>query len=240
MFKLSELFSRAKPESIEGALNDTSDTNALTAVRSWYEERYESLIVQRNLLMVMLCVTITIIVVAILAVAKIATSKEFDPFVIQIEEQTGETKIVNPLNSDILSGNEALTQYFIKKYIIARETYNPVDFASSARTTVRLLSSPEVFGQYRGWISNKDNDPAAKYGQKDMTYLTIKSWSKLDLDKTKYVVRFSIRETNGGKVYSKIAIIGVTYVPMELKDVERDINPVGFEVTGYKVDDDNS
>lgn len=42
------------------------------------------------------------------------------------------------------------------------------------------------------------------------------------------------------RVFNKIAIVDIDYVAMELKDDERDINPVGFQVTGYRVDNDNS
>lgn len=240
MFKLSDVLKNTKKESDGGAVaTGQKDANPVSLVRNWYEERYDSLVVQRNLLMTLLGVAVLVIVVSVLAVAKIATSKEFDPFVIQVDEQTGSAKIVNPLNSEILDGNEALTRYFIKRYITARETYNPVDFDSQARKTVRLLSSKNVFQSFLGYIKDKDNDPTILYGQKNTTYLTVRSWSKLD--KKKYVVRFSISETSMSmRVFNKIAILDVDYVAMELKDDERDINPVGFQVTGYRVDNDNS
>ena len=43
-----------------------------------------------------------------------------------------------------------------------------------------------------------------------------------------------------GKVFNKIAIVEFDYLPMELTDSDRDTNPIGFQVTGYRVDDDNS
>ena len=69
--------------------------------------------------------------------------------------------------------------------------------------------------------------------------LLVKSWSKL-ADK-KIMLRFSINETAGArKVFNKIAIVEFDYLPMELTDSDRDTNPIGFQVTGYRVDDDNS
>lgn len=240
MFKLSDVLNSNKKESVDGSVDPVQPgANPVSAVRNWYEERYDTLIVQRNLLMILLGVAIIVVVVSILAVAKIATSKEFDPFVIQVDEQTGAAKIVNPLNSEILDGNEALTRYFIKRYITARETYNPVDFDSQARKTVRLLSDKNVFQNFLGYVRDKEHDPTILYGQKNTTYLTIRSWSRLD--KNKYVVRFSISETAGAMhIFNKIAIVDVNYVAMELKDDERDINPVGFQIIGYRVDNDNS
>jgi type IV secretion system protein VirB8 len=240
MSKLGDWFkSKITQLNDSGSNAETQTRDEVISLRNWYEERYDKLIVQRNILLLLTLVSIVIVVVSIIAVTKIAISKEFDPFAIQIEEQTGSAKIVNPISTEILGGNEALARYFIKRYVTARETYNPVDFDTHARKVIRLLSSSGVFWNYFGYIKNKANDPALVYGVKNTTYLTVKSWSKLD--KKKYVLRFAITETAGDtRTMSKIAIVDIDYVPMELSEEERDINPVGFQVTGYRVDDDNS
>jgi type IV secretion system protein VirB8 len=187
------------------------------------------------LLLVLLCLSI----VSIGVVAYVINTKRFDPFVIQIDDTTGIAKVVNPLTSTVLSGNEALAQYFIKKYIIARETYNPVDFSTEAKRVVRLLSANSIYWDYRGYLKNEAVDPTIKYGQKNTTYLVVKSWSKL-ADK-KYIMRFSINETAGAmKVFNKIAVVEFQYLPMELTENDKDVNPVGFQVTGYRMDDDSS
>jgi type IV secretion system protein VirB8 len=184
-------------------------------------------------------ILIITLIASIATIAIIVNAREFDPFVIQIDDTTGAAKIVNPTSSEALDANESLAQYFIKKYVTARETYNPVDFDTSARQTIRLLSTSTIFWNYTSYIKNKDVDPTIIYGQKNTTYLTIKSWSKLD--KYKYMVRFAIQETtNDKKTFNKLAVIDFGYVPMNLTELERDINPIGFQVKGYRVDDDNS
>ena len=215
-------------------------SKSVTAVKTWYMERYESTIIQRNILIIISFICLIAVIIATFAVTKIIALKSFDPFVIKVEEKTGIPRVVNPTNSSDLQGNEALAKYFIKKYLIARETYNPVDFTTLARSTIRLLSSPAIWRQYRGYIRNPENDPLIRYAQKNSTYIRIKSWSLLD-GGTKYIVRFSISETDGTEQqYHKVAVIEFKYTPMELSEAERDINPVGFQVTGYRVDDDNS
>ncbi len=234
MFNIKSLFN--KDSNADPAPNSRKE---VVAMRSWYEERYETTLVQRNLLVIFAVICSIVVVISVISVTKIATSKKFDPFVIQVEENTGLAQIVTPASTDVLSMDDSLTRYFIKRYLSARETYNPVDFGKQAATIVRLLSSGSVFWGYRIYINNKENDPSVRYGQNNNTYLNIKSWSKIE-DK-KYIVRFVIRENSGeGKSYNKIAIIEYNYVAMELKEEERDINPVGFQIIGYKVDDDNS
>lgn len=222
-----------KPEGEEGV------AKVKIAAKSWFEERYEIALMQRNWVFFLSILCIVGISVSAFTVTKISLSKEFDPFVIQIEKNTGVAKVVNPIGSEALNGDDALARYFIKKYVVARETYNAVDFETRARDTIRLLSTGQIYGFYRGYINNKDNDPSMKYGQKNATYITIKSWSKLDAQR--YVLRFAIAETAGKRqIYNKIAIVDYRYVPISLNPGEEDINPVGFQVTGYRVDDDNS
>lgn len=214
------------------------DSN-LKRVRNWYEERYESMVVQRNLLFAVLIILLFLSIVSVMVVAYVVNSKRFDPFVIQIDDVTGVAKVVSPLSQGYLSGNEELAKYFIKKYVSARETYNPVDFESNARNTVRLLSANAIYWNYRGYIRNEENNPSLKYGQKNTTYMQVKSWSRLA--ENKYILRFSLHETaQNRKVFHKIAVVEFKYLAMELNEQERDVNPIGFQVIGYRVDDDNS
>ncbi len=245
MFKLGKILEKFQKKPNNGEENKIQNSHpegqqsSVKQIRNWYEERFENITVQRNLLFVLLLVLLCLSIISVGAVAYIVNTKSFDPFVIQIDDTTGMAKIVNPINSSVLTGNESLAQYFIKKYVIARETYNPVDFETEAMKTVRLLSSSSIYWSYRGYLKSNEVNPVVKYGQKNTTFLIIKSWSKLG-DK-KFILRFSINETAGArKIFSRIAVVEFDYLPMELEDGDRDINPIGFQVTGYRVDDDNS
>ncbi len=208
-------------------------------LKSWHEERFDKITVQRNLLFLLLLILLFLSIISIGVIAYVVNAKRFDPFVIQIDDTTGVANVVNPMNSSVLSGNEALAQYFIKKYIIARETYNPVDFDTEAKKVIRLLSINNIYYAYRSYIKNEEVNPLIKYGQKNTTYLLVRSWSKLS--ETKYILRFSINETSGAKkVFNKIAVVEFRYVPLALTESDKDINPIGFQVTGYRVDDDSS
>ncbi len=247
MLKLSDITEKlkslrgGKENAIAEANNTTSVKNQKINItsRNWYEERYDKLTVQRNLLFLLLLIFLALSITALITVAIILNSREFSPFVIQIDESTGIAKVVNPVSSEVLDGNDALARYFIKRYVIARETYNPVDFDTEARKTIRLLSTNSLYWNYIGYIKNREIDPTLTYGQKNTTFLLVKSWSKLD--KKKYMLRFSINETAGDKrTFNKLAVIDFDYLPMELTEAERDINPVGFQVKGYRADEDNS
>ncbi len=242
MLKINELINKFKNPSRENQQPQATDDNqaqSVKEIRNWYEERFDNITVQRNLLFILLLVLLCLSIVSIGVLAYVINTKRFDPFVIQIDDTTGMAKIVNPINSKILNGNEALAQYFIKKYVVARETYNPVDFTTLAKKTVRLLSANSIYWEYRGYLKNEEVNPAIKYGQKNTTFLVVKSWSKLN--DNKYILRFSTNETaQARRVFNKIAVVEFKYIPMELTEKDKDINPLGFQVTGYRVDDDSS
>lgn len=241
MFNLGNFLNKIKsnPNAVHHEPTTSKVENNIKKVKNWYEERYETIVVQRNLLFALLIVLLLLSIIAVAVIGYVVNSKQFDPFVIQIDDSTGIAKIVNPLTTGVLNGNEALAKYFIKKYVTARETYNPVDFETEARKNVRLLSANNIFWDYIGYIRKDDNNPLVRYGQKNTTYLTVKSWSKLA--DNKYLLRFAITETaQAQRVLNKIAVVQFEYLPMELTETERDINPIGFQVTGYRVDNDNS
>lgn len=242
MLKINELINKFKNSDSENKPSVTTEsiqTKSTKEIRNWYEERFDNITVQRNLLFILLIVLLCLSIVSIGVIAYVINTKRFDPFVIQIDDTTGMAKVVNPINSQVLNGNEALAQYFIKKYVVARETYNPVDFTTLANKTVRLLSANSIYWDYRGYLRNDELNPSIKYGQKNTTFLIVKSWSKLS--DNKYILRFSINETaQARRVFNKIAVVEFQYIPMELTEEDRDINPLGFQVTGYRVDDDSS
>lgn len=239
MLKILDFFK--KRSTLEAGSTDDvlAQKTQIETTKTWFEERYEIALIQRNVMVMVAIFCLIAVSISVIGITKISLSKEFDPFVIQIDDNTGVARVVNPISLDVLGGKEELSKYFIKKYLIARETYNPVDFDNFAKKIVRLLSTPQIYGTYLNYIRNKDNDPTILYGQKNTTSITVKSWSRLD--EGRYIVRFSLSESAGSmKIFNKIAVVEYAYVAMSLTDEERDVNPVGFQVVAYRVDDDNS
>lgn len=207
--------------------------------KDWYKTRYENIVVQRNILFVFVLLCMIIVGISVVAIYKLSELKQFDPYVIQIDDDNGNARLVTKFSQDTLIGNEEIAKYFIKKYIIARETYNVVDFDTTAKKTVRLMSRNEIYYQYLGYIKNPKNDPTILYGNRNSTYLSIKSWSKID--SKKYIVRFSVTEASQNtESKDKIAVVQFDYYDMQLSESDREINPIGIQITGYRVDDDNS
>ncbi|MBF8246912.1 MAG: virB8 family protein [Rickettsia sp.] len=202
----------------------------------WNNERYDLALVQRNILFLVLILFIVLSMIAIFALLHITNNVEIKPFIIQVDNDTGKVIVLKDSNNSI-SQNDSLAQFFLKQYVSARETYNSADFTDIALNKVRLFSTSSVYNQFLGYIKNPDINPTIKYGNENSTYMTIKSWSKIS--NNSYIVRFSINETTGNmKQFNKISVIKFEYIEKELTENELSVNPVGFTVTSYRVDDD--
>lgn len=221
--------------------NDSSDSEQMKSsgqVQSWFKDRYDSIVTQRNIMFLSTVTLLLFLIFSVVAIIIITSTRTFEPFVVQVEKNTGDAIIVNPIDKNILSAQESLTRFFIRKYINARESYNPVDFDYNVRKVLMLLSTYDVYRNFLHFIRNKNNDPTLIYGNNNTTFIKINSITKFD---NRYFVRFSVNETTQSqRVFNKIATITIDYIAMELSDTDRDINPVGFVVTGYGVADDKT
>lgn len=205
--------------------------------RNWYSERYESVVVQRNLLLLLTCVMLLTILIGVFMVGQVTLSKSVDPFVIEVEQRSGITNVVNPLSRQDLLTDEALKTYFIMKYLRAREAYSSIDYEYNYSTILRLLSSREIYQAFKKSLSpDNPRNPLVMYGSQIETTIKVRSIQFLEGGKTAQV-RFTIVESKGQR-YDKIATLNFAFIQMEMTTEERYVNPLGFQVTGYRVDDE--
>ena len=177
-------------------------------------------------------------------VKEILSTKSIEPFVLTIEDQTGVTTLVDPTSELTLTSNEALNRYFLFKYMIAREAYDPITF-NSDKNLVRLMSTQDVYSSFNSFLNRSPLSPITLYGTANHTTFKLKSIQFVDsadniIPKTVTAqVRFSVTESEREKkVYDKIATIVFAYVTMELSKEDRYINPLGFQIRNYRVDDE--
>jgi type IV secretion system protein VirB8 len=209
--------------------------------KSWFQDKYQFVLVQRNILAVFTVVSLLTSLGSVYAVQKLAPLKSVEPFIIQIEEKTGITQLVEPLSRSEIKATEALDNYFLWAYVRARETYHPADQRRNWDIT-RIMSSPPMFADYLTSISpNNPASAAAVLAGVGTRVLSDPTVTYLN-DPTRKVaqVRFLVEETFK-KVktrYPKIATIEYSYFDLDLKRAERLINPLGFQVLSYRLDEE--
>ena len=209
--------------------------------KSWFQDKYQFVLVQRNILAVLTVLSLLASVISVYTVKKLAPLKSVEPFIIQIEEKTGITQLVEPLDKSKISSTESLDNYFLWAYVRARETYHPADQRENWDIT-RIMSSPDIFAEYLLDISpNNPKSAAAVLAGAGTRVLSDPTITYLNDPERKVAqVRFLVEETfkDVKTRYPKIATIEYAYYDLDLKRGERLINPLGFQVLSYRLDEE--
>ena len=249
MFKINALIPDKQNE-----VPDANSENVVGSISNWYSDRYNSVVVQRNLMVVVLLLSLLLVISSVFVVGNISSTFKIQPFVIEVENKTGITNIVNPLVNRELLSQEVLNKYFITRYIKAREGYSSESWRYNYLTVVRLLSSGSVYNVFKKFINSNPNSPLALYGSQTSTTVSFRSMQffppvmndRGKLTDPQVVVRFTITADKGNirggvdnKIY-KIVTLTYKYQQTQMSDNDRSENPLGFFITSYRDDVENA
>lgn len=231
MFKLSSLFKRNTDASQE--------KDAITEARNWYSDRYQTTVVQRNILLLITLLSLAGVFISVFTVRVVTESKSIEPFVVEIEKKSGLTNVVDPSTRSPQFADEALIKYFVVKYVTMRETYDPVTYNYNYFTVVRLLSRKAVYDDFTRYIASDPKSPRLMYGETTKSVIKIRYVVPQPDDRTKVKVQFTLQTVGPlRQTLNKIATVQYDFLTLEMNQEERLVNPLGFQVIGYRVDDE--
>lgn len=217
-------------------------SDSASAKRNWYEDRYQTVVVQRNFLVLLSFISLAGIILSVLGVVHVSSTKSIEPFVIEIEEKTGVTNVIRPLLKEQFASDEVLRRYFIRKYLNARETFTPTMFDHNVEV-VRLMSTYAVLLQFKKYM---DNDPRSPKKMGFIRTYKVNSFTQLGEGSTEkgytYQVRIVTTDVNEKAstvdpvVTPLVVTIDFTYVDIRENEEQRAINPLGFQVSRYVVE----
>lgn len=209
---------------------------------NWYTEKVQTITIQRNILLLLTICVIIALSISIISTTRVLQLKTLDPFIIQIDKKSGVTTLVNPVTVKSYAANRAVQEYFLVKYINAREKFEVENFRYSYYKVTRLFSSPEVYSQFKVEIrSSNPSSPINLYSDTIRSTLKIKSIQHTKPNSVQ--IRFSVeftKENDSIIQKDKIATISYDFVSLQMSQEERYINPLGFTVTSYVANDDYS
>lgn len=215
------------------------NTESLDKDINWNSNRYSTVIAQRNILLLFALILLATISISILVIFKISTSSTIEPFVIEIDKKSGIVQLVDPVTVKQYSADEALNDYFISEYIKAREVFDPYHYSYNYYTKVRLFSSPDVYNEFRNYVGSQNMDDLFNLYSDTKSEFKIRSIQKLGNDalQVRFFVEFT-RKDGSSTRKNKIVIMSYRYASLEMDDQQRYINPLGFQVISYRVDDE--
>ena len=212
----------------------------LAETRNWYSDRYEFVVVQRNMLFFVTILALLGVAGAVFAMSELASSKTVEPYIIEVEERTGITTLVNENSVAHYTQDEAVKRYFIWRYINARESYNVVDYEYNYGQVVRLMSSGDMYSKFYRYISGDAQDSPTALARTGEKRIKLKSLTFLTPQKAQ--IRVAIELVKSGTtpiVSNRIITLDFVFSNMSLSTEERFINPLGFQVTDYRMDEDS-
>lgn len=178
-------------------------------------------------------------VAAMVALAGMTPLKTVKPFVIRVDNTTGIVDVVSELKEAKTNYDEAINKYFVQWYVRYREAYS-FDLLEDYYFAVGALSSPIEQKRYLKEIETSNPEsPIKRYGKTGRIRIDIKSISFLK--PTVALVRYTQILERGADQEERThwaATLTFQYGNAPASEKVRGVNPLGFEVTDYRVDPD--
>lgn len=178
-----------------------------------------------------------LVAVALAALIALVPLKRVEGFVLRVDNATGAVDLVTTLRDGQTTYGEAVDRYFLNKYVLARESYD-YETLQTAYDTTALLSTPDVQRDYAAVFEGpKARDKVIS--KRARILVRVRSIAPGTTRNTA-VVRFATRMARGDGVpeadESFVATIGFRYVGGAMHEQDRLVNPLGFQVTSYRID----
>ena len=210
--------------------NEKQTKKTKSKVKSWYSNRYQIVVVQRNILLLFTLVSMFSVAIAVIFVKNIMSSKSLEPYVIEVEEKSGIATVVDQMTAQSFTGNQMIVKYFINQFVHAASGYNAKTYEEDD-VKVRLLSTQGVYSDFRNRINARDLGPDSAMA------VRVKSVQFTDANNVQIRI---LRQINikGSEPTSKDEVISMNFYfapDMNLSMEERLINPLGFQVGKYAI-----
>ncbi len=204
---------------------------------SWEIDRMAALMRSERIAWWTAGAAITAAICSGIAIMLMMPLKRVEPYVVRVDNTTGIVDVVNSLRTSVSDYSEAVTKYFLVKYVRGREGYN-YSQVDAAYNEVMLLSGPLQARQYSSYILPRNPDsPVNKLEKKGTIEIKVKSvaFVRKDVASVRYL---RIDRVNGvvQRQTNWIATVSFEYVKATATETIREVNPLGFQVKDYRTD----
>lgn len=204
----------------------------------WNEEIYDSAIKGRRIGWFVAAIAGFIAVCLSIGIVILMPLKEVVPYTIEVNKLTGETRVARPLQEGNLTQSEALSKYWIIKYVKARIGYDRQDVEQKYEL-VKMMTEPREFDRFnRAFNPRSETSPYQVYGEKNTAEAKIKSISFIDKDTAS--IRIDLVETINDRpeVSPWVVVMSFQYTLDPKTEAERFDNPLGFQATKWRIDEE--
>jgi len=218
---------------------NAADTAYLNDAARWEEDIYRNSArdAQRWRLMAVLLGVLTIALG--LGFAALLPLKEFRPYVITVDPQTGRTTASLIAQSGPLTQEEAVLKSLIGQYVIQRETYDLYDAKTRYENVAEMSAGSALVSYQKLWQRSNPEYPFKRFGQDSKLLVAITAISFLASD-TASVQYTTTQVTQTGQhlpAKDHVAIVAFDFGRRKTALAGIIRNPFGFIVTSWRSDE---
>lgn len=172
------------------------------------------------------------------ALAMLVPLKTVQPITLLVDRQTGFVQALDPTTPQRVAADAALTDAYLAQYVAAREGYDRATVQLDYRR-VALWSAGRARASYLSVMAaGNPANPVQNYSVGTVVSVRVKSVSRLQPGIS--LIRFDTQRTdrNGQAETPRpwISVVRYRYSDAPMAFGDRLINPLGFQVTGYRRD----
>ncbi len=181
-------------------------------------------------------------IMGVAAVVIILPLKTTEHWLIRVDNNTGAVDVVKSLKNAKVSLPESVDRSNLARYVINRESYDWESIQTLYDNTI-LLSGNKVQKEYKLFYNRPDAPHRVLKNQQKVVVRNPSVSFIGDLAQVRFE-KYVINTTGElaslqGETTKWIATIAYHYDNPPMTDAERLINPLGFQVTSYRVDPEN-
>lgn len=212
------------------------DSEYLGQGARWEDDIYRSLRRSRSIAWLIATASIIGALVCLALVAVMLPLKTFEPYVVTVDKTTGFLEVTRPLKQGPLEESEAITVANVVRYIRARETYDYRLIKDNFELAALLSIGQAREDLVRLWAQSNQQRPDRVLGRDTGVSVFVKSASFLNNRTVQ--VRFDTIEKTMERETTKhwVGTIKFRYTSEPEKNSWRFDNPLGFQVTEYRRD----
>jgi type IV secretion system protein VirB8 len=205
---------------------------------SWNRDRVSAIHSSRRIAWWIAGIAAAVALLEAIALVLLTPLKTVEPYTLMVDKTTGYVEALKPLDRATIAPDSALTQSFLVQYVIAREGFDMATLNANYRK-VALFSADAARSSYLQQMQvGNPASPLLLYPRTTILDVRVKSVSPIGTNEA--LVRFDTVRTDGGAQPQPpsawVALIRYRYsnAPMSLDD--RFVNPLGFQITSYRKD----
>ena len=179
-------------------------------------------------------------VLALLSLILVLPLKEFAPYVVTVDKNTGWLEVTRGLHQGNLTQNEAITIAQIVRCVVARESFDATDYPTLYHEA-SLCMNGRALDAYRAEHDQANKkSPAAVYGYEGIVRVEIGSVNLLTATTALVSFRTVVEHQQRSVVNHWRSALTFGYSDKEFSMRDRFINPLGFQISSYRRDPDLS